>query len=163
MSQSEVICITAYGNFFTGVTPDSTGSEDCNSGSDSTGSEYCNSGSDSTDGEKCSSLKFSTGHKDFVSFETSSIDTYCGTCETGKSGGYFNTVNYNRSGEDYSGFEDCDRGKNKMTMKTLIDIKPKFIGIDKYKQKVKQLQRLSFIIVVAFVAELRDFIILLGF
>ena len=48
-------------------------------------------------------------------------------------------------------------------MKTFIAIKPKFIGIDKYKQKVKQLQRLSFVIVAGVSRTPRDFIILLGF
>ena len=55
---------------------------------------------------------------------------YCNSCEEGKEGSYFNTM----KGEDYSGFEDHDRGR--YCEKTVINVKPKFLANDKYKQTI---------------------------
>ena len=127
---------------------DITGSENCNKGLDSTCSENNNSRSDSTGGEDCCSLKVSRGPKDFVSFETNSIDTYYSTCETGKIKGADISI-FRIATEVVTITVDLKTvtGGNEITTKPVATVKPKFIVIDKYKQKVEQLQRLEFIIV----------------
>ena len=95
-----------------------TGCRECYMPKVSIGGEYFNSCGDSTgrtDCENskgfmdCRSFKISIGDEE--SFSCKNNDTDSKHCKDGKKGGYLNTKEGYRSREDYSVFEDCDRGK----------------------------------------------------
>ena len=95
-----------------------TGCRECYMPKDSIGGDYFNSCGDSTgrtdcENKKgfmdCHSFKISIGNEE--SFSCKNNDTDSKHCKDGKKGGYFNTKEGYKSREDYSGFEDCDRGK----------------------------------------------------
>ena len=95
-----------------------TGCRECYMPKDSVGCDYFNSCGDSTGRTDCEnskgfmdyhSFKISIGEEE--SFSCKYNDTDSKNCKDGKKDGYFNTKEGYKSREDYSGFEDCDRGK----------------------------------------------------
>ena len=95
-----------------------TGCRECYMPKDSVGGDYFNSCGDSTGRTDCENSKgfmdyhsFKISIGDEESFSCKNNDTDSKHCKDGKKGGYFNTKEGYKSTEDYSGFEDCDRGK----------------------------------------------------
>ena len=79
-----------------------------NSCGGSTGRTYCENSKGFMD---CHCFKVSIGDKESFSCKNKNKDTDSKHCKDGEKGGYFNTKEGYRSREDYSGFEDCERGK----------------------------------------------------
>ena len=101
----------SYANSTGGFDSYGTSVEDCFSCVDSTGKKDDSSLEDQSPGKWCCSLNISTFHEEFFSCYNSNRNMYCYMCTDGKKGRYVNNLECARSGEDYTGFEDRDRGK----------------------------------------------------
>ena len=101
-------CVNSTG----GVNSYGSSDEDCfSSCGDSTGKKDDSSYEDQTPGKWCCSLNISTFHEEFFSCYNKNRDMYYYMCKDGKKDQYVNSLGCARSGEDYSVFEDRDRGK----------------------------------------------------
>ena len=111
----------SYANSTGGFDSYGTSVEDCFSCVDSTGKKEDSSFEDQSPGNWCCSLNISTFHEEFFSCYNNNRNMYCYMCTDGKKGRYVNNLGCARSGEDYTGFEDRDRGKPRKFCEIVFD------------------------------------------